>query len=328
MSGTAAVRPVTVLTAGGTIAMSGRDGVAPALDGDALVAAVPGLGALPGLTVRSLLNRSSSSLSTAEALHIARSACEAAAGGRGVVVTHGTDTLEEVAYLCDLIYDGEEPIVFTGAMRAASAPSADGPANLLDAAVAAAAAETRGLGVLVVFAGELHAGRGVRKADSTALAAFSSPKLGALGRIEEGRLRLDRTVVRAPALPVAHLDARVPILPAALGEDGMLVDCAIEAGVGGIVAVALGAGHLPPPFLDALRRADERVPVVATVRPKRGAILRGTYAFAGSERDLREGRIIAAGGLSSAAARIKLLACLGAGYDRAAIAACFAPDDH
>lgn len=94
------------------------------------------------------------------------------------------------------------------------------------------------------------------------------------------------------------------------------------------MAVALGAGHLPPPFLDALRRADERVPVVATVRPKRGAILRGTYAFAGSERDLREGRIIAAGGLSSAAARMKLLACLGAGHDRPQIAECFRLDDH
>lgn len=328
MSGTAAVRPVTVLTAGGTIAMSGEDGVTPALDGDALVAAVPGLGAVPGLAVRSLMNRSSSSLTTAEALLIARAACEAAAEGRGVVVTHGTDTLEEVAFLCDLIYDGEAPIVFTGAMRAASAPSADGPANLLDAALVASAQETQGLGVLVVFAGELHAARAVRKADSTALAAFSSPKLGALGRIEEARLRLDRTIVRAPPIHPAHLDAFVPILPASLGEQGTLVACALEAGAQGIVTVALGAGHLPPPFLDALRLADEHVPVVATVRPKRGAILRGTYAFAGSERDLREGRIIAAGGLSSAAARMKLLACLGAGYDRAAIAGCFVPDDH
>ena len=328
MSGTAAVRPVTVLTAGGTIAMSGEDGVTPALDGDALVAAVPGLGGLPGLTVRSLLNSSSSALTTAQALLIARSACEAAAEGRGVVVTHGTDTLEEVAYLCDLVYDGDAPIVFTGAMRAASAPSADGPANLLDAALVASAGECAGLGVLVAFAGELHAARGVRKTDSTALIAFSSPKLGALGRIEEGRLRLDRTVVRAPVVRAAHLDSRVPILPAALGDDGLLVDCAVEASADGIVAVALGAGHLPPPFLDALRRADERVPVVATVRPKRGAILRGTYAFVGSERDLREGRIIAAGGLSSAAARIKLLACLGAGYDRAQIAGCFVLDDH
>jgi len=325
---TASVRPVTVLTAGGTIAMSGEAGVSPALDGDALVAAVPGLAALPGLEVRSLLNRSSSSLTAAEALFIARAACAAAADGRGVVVTHGTDTLEEVSFLCDLIYDGAAPIVFTGAMRAASAPSADGPANLLDAALVAAAPETVGLGVLVVFAGELHAARGVRKADSTALAAFSSPKLGALGRIEEARLRLDRTVTRLPAIPVERLDAFVPILPASLGDDGRLVRSALDAGADGIVTVALGAGHLPPPFLDALRRADERVPVVATVRPKRGAILRGTYAFAGSERDLREGRIIAAGGLSSAAARIKLLACLGAGYDRGAMAECFAPDDH
>jgi L-asparaginase len=117
-------------------------------------------------------------------------------------------------------------------------------------------------------------------------------------------------------------------VPASLGDDERLVDCAVRSGADGLVVVALGAGHLPPPFLDAVRKADARIPVVATVRPKRGAILRGTYAFAGSERDLREGSIIVAGGLSSAAARIKLLACLGAGYDRRRIAACFAPDDH
>ena len=94
-----------------------------------------------------------------------------------------------------------------------------------------------------------------------------------------------------------------------------------------LVAALAGQWHLPPPFLDALRRADERIPVVATVRPERGSILHGTYAFAGSERDLRESRIVAAAGLSPAAARIKLLACLGAGYDREAIAGAFAPDD-
>ena len=323
--------PVTVLSAGGTIAMAALAGgraVSPELDGAALVAAVPGLGVVAGLRVRSLLNRPSPQLTGAEALSIARGAVEEAGLGRGVVVTHGTDTLEEVAYLTDLLYGGETPIVFTGAMRAATAAGADGPANLLDAAALAAAPEAFGLGVVVAFGGEVHAARAVRKVDSTSLAPFESPRLGALGRVEEGRVRLDRSVVRLPPIAAQRLDAFVAIVPAALGDTGALIDAAMDAGADGLVAVALGAVHVPPPFLAALRRAAERVPVVVTVRPKRGAILRDTYAYEGSERDLRQGGIVPAGALTSAAARVKLLACLGAGYDRDEIAAAFVPDDH
>ena len=302
--------------------------VSPELDGEALVAAVPGLGAVPGLRVRSLLNRPSAQLTGAEALSIARAACDEADGGRGVVVTHGTDTLEEVAFLCDLLHAGHAPVVFTGAMRPASAPGADGPANLLDAAAVAGAPAAAGLGVLVVFGGEIHAARAVRKADSTALAAFGSPRWGALGRVEEGRVRIEGSVPRRAPIETRSLDFEVPIVPAALGGGGRLIDAAVEIGADGLVAVALGAGHVPPPFLDALRRAAARIPVVVTVRPKRGAILHDTYDFAGSERDLRGGgELVAAGALSSAAARVKLMACLGAGHDRAAIAAAFAPDD-
>lgn len=322
--------PVTVLAVGGTISMAaaGGAGASPELDGDALVAAVPGLGAVEGLSVRSLPNRPSSAQLTApEALAIARAAIDEAGTGRGVVVTHGTDTLEEVAFLCDLLYAGEAPIVFTGAMRPASAAGADGPANLLDAAVVAGSRGAAGLGVLVVFAGEIHAARAVSKTDSTAMAAFQSPRLGPLGRVAERRMLLERSVDRRPPIPATRLDAAVPILPAALGLSGAIIHAALESGADGLVAVALGAGHLPPPFLTTLRRAADRIPVVTTVRPKRGAILHETYLFEGSERDLRRGGIVPAGGLSSAAARVKLLVCLGAGYDRAAIARAFAPDD-
>lgn len=306
---------------------SGPGVVSPELDGEALVAAVPGLGAVAGLRVRSLLNRSSAQLTGPEALGIARAAVQEADEGRGVVVTHGTDTLEEVAFLTDLLYGGDAPIVFTGAMRPASAAGADGPANLLDASAVAGAAEATGLGVLVCFSSDIHAARAVRKADSTSLSAFQSPRMGPLGRIEEGRVRLTRSVARHAPIPAARLDACVPIVPAAMGLGGEIVDAAIAAGADGLIAVALGAGHVPPPFLVALRRAAERVPVVATVRPKRGAILHETYAFEGSERDLREGGMVAAGALTSAAARIKLMVCLGADYDREEIATVFAPDD-
>ena len=325
----AAVREVTVLAAGGTIAMTPGDGggAVPRLDADALVQAVPPLREVAGLRGRTVSTRPSVQLSAAEALDIARAAVTEADGGRGVVVTHGTDTLEEVALLTDLLYAGEPPIVFTGAMRHASALGADGPANLFDAVVVAGADGAEGLGVLIVFAGAVHAARAVRKADSTAPAAFDSPRLGPIGRVQEGRAWMARRLERFPPLPVASLDATVHIVPAALGADASLVDAALEAGADGLVGVVLGAGHTPPPFLAALKRAAAGVPVVVTVRPERGSILHGTYAFDGAERDLRSGPLICAAALSPAAARIKLMACIGAGYARGAVAGAFAPDD-
>src|SRR6185436_17709242 len=112
-----------------------------------------------------------------------RAAADAARAGAPVVVTHGTDTLEEVAFLCDLIYDGEAPIVFTGAIRPASSAGNDGPANLQAAASAASAPAAAGLGVLVCFAGELHAARAARKDDSTSPTAFASPHTGPVGYV-------------------------------------------------------------------------------------------------------------------------------------------------
>jgi L-asparaginase len=322
-------REVTVLAAGGTIAMaaSGDEGVVPHLDAEGLVRAVPALAAVPGLRARTVSTRPSVQLTATEALDIARAAAAEGDAGRGAVVTHGTDTLEEVALLCDLVYAGEAPVVFTGAMRPASALGADGPANLYDAVVVAGAAGAEGLGVLVSFAGAVHAARAVRKADSTAPDAFASPRLGPVGRVQEGRAWMARRLERFPPVPVASLDATVHIVPAALGDDGSLVGAALEAGADGLVGVVLGAGHTPPPFLAALRSAAARVPVVVTVRPERGSILRGTYAFEGAERDLRAAGLVCAAALTPAAARIKLMACLGAGYARGAVAQAFAPDD-
>jgi L-asparaginase len=323
-------RPISIIAAGGTIAMTGAPGhpASPELDAATLVAAVPPLADVDDLQVQTIASLPSAQLAPADALAIARAAVAEADSGRGVVVAHGTDTLEEVAFLCDLIYAGEAPIVFTGAMRPASAPSADGPGNLYDAVSVAGSLEASDYGVLVVLAGEVHAARAARKTDSVSVAAFQSPQLGPLGRVAEGRVIVKRPLARRPPLPVASLDAVVHILVAGLGTDGSLVEAALDAAdADGIVGVLLGAGHTPPAFLRALEAAASRVPVVATVRPKRGAILHDTYAFQGSERDLRRGAIVPAGGLSSAAARMKLMACLGAGYGRQGIAQAFQPDD-
>src|SRR5688500_13928882 len=280
------VREVTVLAAGGTIAMAGAHGAVPELDAGALVGAVPELAGLAGLQARTLGAWPGVHVMPADALAIARAAVAEAAGGRGIVVTHGTDTLEETAVLCDLLHGGDAPIVLTGAIRPASATGADGPANLLDAVRTAGSAAAAGHGALVCFGGELHAARAVRKTDSVSPRAFTSPRTGPAGHVAEGRVAVWAAPQRRPPLPVSQLEARVEIVPAALGADGAMVDAALAAGADGLVVIVLGAGHAPPDFLAACRRAARSVPVVACVRPERGRMLRRTYGFAGGERDV------------------------------------------
>jgi L-asparaginase len=311
-------RPVRVLAAGGTIAMRGERAV-PALDASELVEQLPQVAGFH-LDAETVLSLPSTHLTLADALDLARRARQAASGGEGVVLTTGTDTMEEVAMLCALTYGGEAPIVITGANRPGSAPGADGPANLLDAIILARAPAASDLGVVVAFGGEVHAAATVRKIDSTGPVAFGSPTAGPVGRIVEGRVWLHATPRRPAPIEVERLEHRVATVTTGLGDDGAMLGHAAEV-CDGVVLVALGAGHLSPVVLRELRRATERVPVLITCRPDRSSMLFSTYGFEGAERDLRASGAVCVPFLSAAAARIALLCALGAGLDRAGMEA-------
>ena len=321
------VRPIRLLAAGGTIAMSGELAV-PALDADQLIAALPALRAVPELRAENVLALPGPQIALADALGLARRATAAATYGDGIVITTGTDTLEELAVLCSLLYpdDAQAPIVLTGANRPASNPGADGPANLLDAVALAGSARAAGLGVVVVFGGEIHAAMTARKIDSTAPGAFGSPAAGPIGRIVEGRVWLHARPLRNPHLTPATLDHRVAIVTAALGDDGSLLGAAAEQS-DGLVVVAFGAGHLSPAMATALDAAATRIPVLLTCRPERSQMLFATYGFDGAEPDLRASRAVCVPFLSPVAARVALLCCLGAGLAGDAVATALAPFD-
>jgi L-asparaginase len=303
---------IHLLAAGGTIAMTGKHAV-PALSGEDLVGAVPGLGAYAPRT-RTLGAAPGAHVTLEEALAIARAAA-GAADGHGVVVTHGTDTLEETALLCDLLHGGEAPIVFTGAIRPASAPGADGPANVLAAAAVAASPEARGLGALVVFGGEIHAARRVRKTRATSPFAFGSPGAGPVGWVDEGRVTVAARPPRRPPLAVESLRGVVPIAVFGLGDRGE----ALPPVVDGLVAALPGAGHAHPDLLARLDALAGERPVVAVSRAEQGRVLHETYGFPGSERDLRRSRVIPGGALGPVAARVLLLAGMGARADLRAL---------
>ncbi|MBV9416531.1 MAG: asparaginase, partial [Solirubrobacterales bacterium] len=239
-------RPVRVLAAGGTIAMRGERAV-PALDASELVEQLPQVAGFH-LEAETLLSLPSAELTLSDALDLARRAGDAASVGEGVVLTTGTDTMEEVAMVCALTYAGEAPIVITGANRPGSAPGADGPANLLDAISLARAPAAAGLGVVIAFGGEVHAATTVRKIDSTGPVAFGSPTAGPVafgsptagpvGRIVEGRVWLHATPRRPSAIDVQRLEHRVATVCTGLGDDGAILRHAAETH-DGVVLVAL-----------------------------------------------------------------------------------------
>jgi L-asparaginase len=318
-------RSVRLLAAGGTISMRG-DHAVPALDGAQLIAELPELDSGPPLQAETVLAVPGAHLTLSDSLRLANRARDAARAGEGVVITTGTDTMEELAVLCALVHDGEAPIVLTGANRPGSQPGADGPANLLDAVAVAAAPQAAGLGAVIVFGGEIHGAMTTRKVDSTGPTAFGSPTAGPLGRVVERRVWLHAMPIRPAALDLGRLANRVVVVTTGLGDDGAMLRHASRS-ADGVVLVALGAGHLPLGVMEELEAAADRVPVVITCRPERSSMMFSTYGFAGAERDLRASTAICAPFLSPAAARVTLLCCLGAGLDRAGTRAALAPWD-
>lgn len=315
-------RRVTVIGLGGTIAMSGGDGVVPALSAAQLIDAVPGLTGA-GLAVEDLRRVPGASVSFDALTELAgtiRARIDGAA--EGLVIIQGTDTIEESAYLLDLVHDSPVPLVVTGAMRNPTLAGADGPANLLAAVQVARDPGAGDLGCLVVLADEIHAARRVRKTHATSGAAFQSPDGGPLGYVVEGRPRLlnrvERMTVRAPRVR----PARVGLMTVVLGDDGTALDIAER--VDGLVVAAFGAGHVPEWLVDPLTELTARMPVVLASRASGGSTLTRTYGFAGSERDLTERGLIPAGFLDPLKSRILLHTLLTRAVDRTRIRAAFA----
>ncbi|MCF0095702.1 asparaginase [Micromonospora sp. MH99] len=315
---------IALITLGGTIAMggvdAGRSGVVTRLTGADLTAAVPGLADLGvPVDVRDTHAVPSAHLTARQLLAVVDEASRAvSAGATGVVVTQGTDTLEETAFLADLIWPHAAPLVFTGAMRNPTLAGADGPANLLAALRVVAAPDTRDLGVLVAVNDEVHAARWLRKTHSTSTATFASPNTGPLGQVIEGEVRvLTRPVRHEPLPPVDpdRLDAtRVALYVVTLDDDGALLHGLADTHHGLVVA-GFGVGHVPATLVPVLGDLANRIPVVLTSRSGAGSVLRHTYGAVGSETDLQRRGLRNGGLLDPYKARVLLRLLLAAGAD-------------
>jgi L-asparaginase len=289
------------------------------------LAAVPGLANLDiTIEVHDFRQLPGASLQFADLLELAVEIDkQIAAGVAGVVVTQGTDTIEETAYLLDLVHQSDAPVVVTGAMRGPAAAGADGPANVSSALRVAASPHARSLGCLVVFADEIHAARYVRKTHTISTSAFSSWP-GPIGHIAEDHVVVPMRLSRGPVIAAADatLPARTALLTMTLGDNGDIIRT-IGHQVQGLVVAAFGVGHVPADCVPVLEDVANRIPVVLASRTGAGPVLSKTYAFPGSESDLLRRGLISAGTLHPWKARILLQLLAMTGADQTAVRRAF-----
>jgi L-asparaginase len=305
------VARVHLLATGGTIASRRTDdGLSATTPAAELLAAA---GPLPGLevTVSDLTTVPSFALTGADVRGLLREVREHLADGvDGVVVTHGTDTMEESAFLADLVHDDPRPVVFTGAQRPFDAPAPDGPANLADALRVAADPAARDLGALLAFDGLVFAARGVRKVETLRGAAFGAPGRGPVLRVAGGAVVPLGRPPRPPALPLdlaADLP-RVDVVACAQGSDDALLRAAVAAGAAGVVLEAFGAGNVPPPVAAAAAElVTAGVPVLVCSRVPSGPV---APLYAGGGASLARDGALLGGDLSPWQGRLLLAAAL------------------
>ncbi|MDH5282535.1 MAG: asparaginase [Gemmatimonadota bacterium] len=309
---------IHLIFTGGTISMR-RDeqagGNVPAHGGDDLVRLAPGLSAIAPLVIDDWARQPACHMSQERHWALRNHVREVMARDgavTGVVVTHGTDTLEETAYLLDRTLAAEIPVAVTGAMLTSSDAGWDGPRNLTDAVRIAAAPESRGRGTMVVFAGSVFHGREAVKLHATDPDAFGAPHGTAVGRVDAGGVRFAAAVRPVTPLAPPHLGARVALVPMVVGDEGTLLDLA-RPGHDGVVIIGFGSGNIPPGALPAIRRwIAERKPVVLASRCPEGQVT-PVYAFEGGGATLIREGVIPAGPRTPSQARMELTIALSAG---------------
>lgn len=326
---TAARLPVVHLIAtGGTIAMKidpVKKAPVPAISGEDLLATVPEIGKVARVEVENLANVPSDYMDPVLWSQLTQRVVAALDRPEvwGVIVSHGTDTLEETAYWLDLTVASDKPIVLIGAQRNASEKDFDGPRNLLNAARVCVTPEARGKGAMIALNDQINAARDAVKTNTSEVETFKSGYHGFLGVADEDRVIFDRAPLRRQHIALRPLRQgqalpRVDIVSMYGGADGKLLRAAVEQGAKGIVVQALGWGNVNVPLYDAIGDVIKKgVPVVISTRVWTGRVL-PHYGFKGGGKTLQEEGAVMGDDLSPQKARILLLLALQAGVSKQA----------
>jgi len=322
------MKRVAIVFTGGTISMTGaaEGAVVPTLSGADIAGSVPELGDRFAISNIEFGKFPGPHMTVPRVLELRAVVNDALRDHAGVVVSHGTDTLEESAFLLDLFHSSEKPVVFVGAMRTRDEPSWDGPVNLLDACRVASSDTARGRGVMAVLNNTIHAASEVTKTSTGALDTFVSPEVGPLGIVDLDEAIFYRSAIQRYRLPetmVSVTPARVEVLGAHNGSDGALVDACVQAGFEGLVVLAMGRGNVPPKMFAAIRNAMAAGITVLIGSRCRGGRAAPVYGYEGGGATLHEAGAIYVPNLDPAKARLALSFLRGARASQQEIATFF-----
>ena len=307
---------VKLIATGGTIAMKidpVKKAPVPAISGEDLIATVPEIAKVARIEVHNLSNVPSDYMDPERWIGLQKAVVEALLRPEvaGVIVSHGTDTLEETAYFLDLTVSSEKPIVLIGAQRNASERDFDGPRNLLNAARICVSPDAKGKGSMIALNNQINAAREVTKTHTSDVETFKSGDFGFLGNVDEDRVILYRVPIRRQHIPlIVEKLPYVEIVPMYGGADGTLIKAAVSAGAKGLVIQALGWGNVNIPMYEAIKEAIEKgIPVVISTRVPNGRVL-PIYGFKGGGKTLKEAGAIFADNLPPQKARLLLMLAL------------------
>ena len=322
------MKKIAIIFNGGTISMKIDEKIkaaVPSLSAEEIMSMIPGVEKYAEIEAYTFSSMPSPHMTLETMLKLSKFTTELVEREDidGVVITHGTDTLEETAYLLDLTVKTKKPVVVTGAMRSGSELGYDGPFNLATSICTAISDEAVGRGVLVCFNGELNSASEVTKANSMALNAFRTPNFGPIGIVDNDNVIFYRDANHLEKYDVSEIKKQVALIKCVVDMDSSYIDYLIEKGCGGIVIEALGRGNVPPKMVDGIKKATElNIPVVVVSRCFEGRVFE-SYGYEGGGKQLKDLGVIFGDTLPGQKARIKLILAINSGMNIHEIARAF-----
>ena len=314
------MKKIAIIFNGGTISMKIDEKIkaaVPSLSAEEIMSMIPGVEEYAEIEAYTFSSMPSPHMTLETMLKLSKFTTELVERDDidGVVITHGTDTLEETAYLLDLTVKTKKPVVVTGAMRSGSELGYDGPFNLATSICTAISDEAVGRGVLVCFNGELNSASEVTKANSMALNAFRTPNFGPIGIVDNDNVIFYRDANHLEKYDVSKIEKQVALIKCVVDMDSSYIDYLIEKGYGGIVIEALGRGNVPPKMVEGIKKAIElEIPVVVVSRCFEGRVFE-SYGYEGGGKQLKNLGVIFGDTLPGQKARIKLILAINSGMN-------------
>ena len=322
------MKKIAIIFNGGTISMKIDEKIkaaVPSLSAEEIMSMIPGVEEYAEIEAYTFSSMPSPHMTLETMLKLSKFTTELVEREDidGVVITHGTDTLEETAYLLDLTVRTKKPVVVTGAMRSGSELGYDGPFNLATSICTAISDEAVGRGVLVCFNGELNSASEVTKANSMALNAFRTPNFGPIGIVDNDNVIFYRDANYSEKYDVSEIKKQVALIKCVVDMDSSYIDYLIEKGCGGIVIEALGRGNVPPKMVDGIKKSTElNIPEVVVSRCFEGRVFE-SYGYEGGGKQLKDLGVIFGDTLPGQKARIKLILAINSGMNIHEIARAF-----